>query len=38
MLKQLLKTFRIRLGNNALETNTYRLLRMNTKLSFKKNK
>jgi len=38
MLKQLLKKFRIRFSNKAVETNTYRLLRMNGKLPIKQNK
>lgn len=38
MFKQLLKKLSIRLGNKAIETSNYRLLRMNRKLSFKQNK
>lgn len=38
MLKQLLKKFRKRLNNRTLETDTYRLLHMNNKLSIKQDK
>ncbi|GEM_PF-5861346 len=38
MLKFLKRLFKIRFRNSAVETNTYRLLRMNRKLSFKQGK
>lgn len=37
-MKQLLKLLQIKFRNKAVETNTYRLLRMNRKLSFKQDK
>ncbi len=38
MLKLVKRIFRIRFRNSAIENNTYRLLRMNRKLSFKQGK
>lgn len=38
MLKFLKRVFKIRLQNSSVETKTYRLLRMNRKLSFRQGK
>lgn len=38
MLKLLKKIFQVRFQKNSVETNTYRLLRMNRKLTIKQGK